>query len=246
MTVRLPVDLLPVGLITGELDDHGEGEWPPPGTSIGTFAPCRHRVWLHCAIDSSGSVTSMNGADPVGRRFEELGFALRRWARSCRCRDRLVTVHHFDPGYAVGPVQVSSRTIAADLQQALQVPGGAGSSNLGSAASAISADVRRAPDHTHVAVVLSDGQLFDTDPQGVVDGLAREVDVLHAIVVGDKSWVTFDQPGSTATPLTEYSAPGAAAAAVVDALNAATACAGTVKRASARAPRPSRGEHHAR
>lgn len=196
--------------------------WPPPGTVLPDVTGCPHNPRLLALIsDSSGSVTAYRGNDAAGRRWDEQARAVEVWAGKCRCDDQLVAVLHFDDvGADVGPIPTRpNRQAMAALEPALQIPAGAGSSNQGSSADRTLRMGREHPKHELVAVTFTDGQLFDSNPQAVIDGLAAGSSRLHRVILGGHSHVNFDAGNASYTDLNEQSDPGAAAAAIINTLN---------------------------
>jgi len=163
----------------------GETAWPPAPIKLEQPPACRHqRSLTTIVLDGSGSVTAMNGNDPMGRRFEETALALTHMSRTCRCGQELAAVVHFDPGVCDrGPEPLDRRGLRV-LADALVVPPGGTSSLLGPSLDVAERLGASHPDHGHVVVVMSDFLLFDPDVGGVLDRLGRFPGRVHTVVLG--------------------------------------------------------------
>lgn len=208
-----PSGILPGGVISvrdfpRERETWIELGWP----GLESKRPCL--VMLN--FDSSGSVTSPQGNDPIGNRFGEAKRAIRLvadWTYTSRSK---VAILHFDhPLGASGVVSLNDRRLLQRLDPSLQNPGGRGTSDLLPSLSEMERLAEAHPGHDLIGVIVSDFELSDVDPSEVFTRLRAFPGMIHAVVLGGH--VPPDLVGAntiTVTPLNAGDPPGAFAAAL--------------------------------
>jgi hypothetical protein len=215
----LPSSLLP-GRLLGTLAT-GEPIGPPdPSYRLGDPGwPAVAPTLIIPTLDSSGSVTSPIGTDPLSNRFVEMAHAFAVVARK-GSRHELAAVLHFDtPSQSdVAPVPITRRGLVA-LRAGLRVPpDGAGSSELGPSLSRAVAIAEAHPDHAATLVVLSDFLLLDPNPTGALAELAAFPGDVHALVLGTRLPAGVLDERITVTHVGRDDPPGAVARALLASL----------------------------
>lgn len=169
--------------------------------------------------DNSGSVTG--GNDPIGERFAEAWLAIARVGARCRCGHELIDIASFDTPTSLDlpPTPIVGANSAAIKQSLAVPPDGAGSSCLAPSLARAEATARAYPGHHVILVVLSDFQLFDSDPSGVLKRMLAFRGDVHAVVLrAEPPQVLIDAPNVTVTRVNYTSPPGTVARAVFRAL----------------------------
>ena len=150
---------------------------------LGRAGRCPKRPDLFIVVaDDSGSVCG--GNDPLGHRYDEIGYALRKTGAACTCGRCLAGIVHFDvPTNAdVAPTPIN-RKHQRKLEAGLTVPSSAGSSNLGPALAAAYRIAKRHPRHTSTLIAATDFELFDHDVDQVMQHLVAFPGRVHAMVL---------------------------------------------------------------
>jgi hypothetical protein len=171
--------------------------------------------------DSSGSVISPAGTDPLSNRFAELAHAFSVVARQGSRRELGAVVHFDTPSRSdVGPVPITRRGLLA-LRSGLRVPpDGAGSSELAPSLRRAVEIVEAHPEHEATLVVLSDFLLLDRDPSSVLSDLAAFPGQVHAVVLGTRLPAGVLDERITVTQIQRDDPPGAVARALFASLTA--------------------------
>ncbi|MGY0386397.1 vWA domain-containing protein [Nocardioides sp. WG-D5] len=169
-------------------------------------------------VDDSGSVTAPGGSDPISNRYAEIRAALVAVGQRCRCKRELATVAHFDTPAGDISAQRLTRLGIRALDPTLRLPlGGAGTSNLRPAVHRVGEVLRQYPEHDAVVAVLSDFQITDSNPDGVLDELAHLPATVYACVLGAPSDVSV--PGADVSiAIPHGQPPGALAKAILHGL----------------------------
>jgi hypothetical protein len=177
-------------------------------------------VLLIIITDNSGSITG--GNDPVGRRFDESWLAIARVGARCRCGEDLVATLTFDSPTSLDlPATPIIGPHLGEIQVSLAIPpDGAGSSCLGPSLGRAVTLASKYPSHHVALVVLSDFQLFDGHPDGVMTKMAGFPDAdVHAVVLNSAvPAVLSAAEGVTVTEVGHGSPAGTVARAVFTAL----------------------------
>lgn len=170
-------------------------------------------------FDSSGSVTSSAGTDPLSNRFAEARRAFSVVARR-GSRHELGAVLHFDTPSSgdIRPVPLTRLGLLV-LRWGLRVPpSGSGSSELMPSLHRAVAIAEAHPDHQTTVVVLSDFQLLDPEPKQVLADLAAFPGQVHAVVLGSDPPAGMLDEHIMVTPIGRNDPPGAVARAVFTSL----------------------------
>jgi hypothetical protein len=211
----LPCSLLP-GRLLGDALPNTAPRPAGPGYTLGQPGrPAKVRTLLVAIFDNSGSVTWPAGTDPLSNRFAEVDRAFSLVARR-GAQHELGAVLHFDTPSSgeVGPLPIT-RSGMKRLRQGLRIPpDGAGSSRLGPSLHRAAEIAQAHPDHEVTLVVLSDFQLFDTDPSTVLAMLAAFPGTVHAVVLGSLKDAAIPTGSVTVTCVRQGDTPGAVAKAV--------------------------------
>jgi hypothetical protein len=140
---------------------------------------------LIALFDDSGSVTSPGGTDPLSGRYAEVARAFSAVARKGSRRELGAIVHFDTPSHGeVEPTPIT-RSGLRRLRAGLRPPiDGAGTSELGPCLERAYQIAEAYPGHEAALVVLSDFQLFDSDPAKVLSRLASFPGQVHAVVLG--------------------------------------------------------------
>ncbi|CPR39610.1 Uncharacterised protein [Mycobacteroides abscessus] len=157
-----------------------------PVVTISTVGRCPTNPTLLIAIsDDSGSITAPGGADPISGRYREMEAALRAISKSCRCRQELAAVLHFDtPAGDAGPTPLS-KTGLTSLMPALCIPEGSyGTSDLLPAMLRANEIADDHPEHQAVLVIFSDFFLTDAEPTAVSAAVGAFPGTVYACVLG--------------------------------------------------------------
>lgn len=173
-------------------------------------------------IDSSGSVMSAQGNDPVGNRFNEARRAIQLvsdWTHTDRSK---IAILHFDhPLGASGVIALNDRKLMQRLEPSLRDPGGRGTSDLLPALAEMERLAAEYADHDLRATIFSDFELTDVDPSEVFARLLAFPGQIHAVVLGGRIPPDLvDATNVTVTPLSPGDPPGAFAAAIHRSLTA--------------------------
>ncbi|MCA1671951.1 MAG: hypothetical protein LC799_07015, partial [Actinobacteria bacterium] len=207
---------------TGGARSGGRRGSPDPGGTLGDPGwPARVPTLLITIFDSSGSVTSSAGTDPLSNRFAEARHAFSVVARRGSLRE-LGAVLHFDTP-SIGDVRPAplTRLGLLMLRRGLRVPpGGAGSSELAPSLHRAVELALAHPGHQVTLVVLSDFQLLDPEPQQVLADLAAFPGQVHAVVLGSDLPAGMLDEHIMVTPIGRNDPPGAVARAVFASLTA--------------------------
>jgi hypothetical protein len=154
---------------------------------LGTAGRCtgERRLFI-LVLDDSGSVTGVGGNDPLSRRYAEARLAVRTLSRACGCGRERVAVLHFDGLGEVEPCGLDRWGLVRVLDGLVQPVGAGGSSELGPALGRAEALAGEAAGHGYRVqlVVLSDFELLDDDPVGVMGRLAAFPGAVTAVVLG--------------------------------------------------------------
>lgn len=212
-------------LVRPGLHSFGNGAGRPPrGPRIRLEypgGPCRGKSFSIVIADDSGSVVGPVGADPVSNRYEECKIAFRRIAAAGAGRDELGAVVHFDTPTSgdVLPVRLSQRGLQL-IERGLRMPFDArGSSVLRPSLCAVRLLAAALPNHLATLVVLSDFELFDSDPAETLRQMAGFPGDVHAVVLGGGGPTDADFGDNTlVTRITSDDEPGAVARAVLASL----------------------------
>lgn len=199
----------------------------------------KHPVIALVAMDHSYSVTGLGGADPIGRRFEELTRAIRHVARYSR-RGTYVGLLSFDQPSTgdVPPGAIGSVAHRRLLERNLRVPLDArGSSSLGPSLAVAEQVARDNPTAEVWFVPISDFALTDADLPDIYERLADFPGRVLAVVLGHTAPAELTGPRLSVCEVTIQSPPGTVALALYAALtagrlNADRSAIGTVVRAS--------------
>lgn len=150
---------------------------------LGRAGRCPKRPALFIVVaDDSGSVCG--GNDPLGHRYEEIGYALRRVGAACTCGKCLASIVHFDvPTNADVPPTPINRKHQQKLEAGLTVPSNAASSNLGPALTSAYSLAKRHPRHTTTLIAATDFELFDHDVDQIMERLVAFPGTVHAMVL---------------------------------------------------------------
>ncbi|PPG90709.1 hypothetical protein C5C00_01665 [Rathayibacter rathayi] len=171
--------------------------------------------------DDSGSVIGPAGADPVSNRYQECKLAFRRIASAGVGRDELGAVLHFDVPTTgdVTPVRLTAVGLRL-IEHGLRTPLDArGSSVLGPSLRAARRLAATWPQHLATLVVLSDFELFDTEPAATLRRLAEFPGDVHAVVLGGGGPTDADFGDNThVSRISSDDEPGAVARAVLESL----------------------------
>lgn len=200
------------GTYSKEVVRHSETDWPMP--TLGHPGTCgRDKVCYFYLFDNSGSM--FGGNDPVGKRFEEVRYALEHMSRYCTCDRHLSSVVHFDTPTSgdVKPAKLGKIGLAA-LSKGLAVPpDGAGISMLGPSLRQVQSLIQKHPEFVPVVTILSDFELFDRP--SVVEQLPNFDGVVHAVVFRSQPpQVLVDDPDVLVTRVQLGDSPGAVAQAI--------------------------------
>lgn len=190
-------------------------------------------------MDHSYSVSGLGGADPIGRRFEELTRAIRHVAQYSR-QGTHVGLLSFDQPSAgdVPPGAIGSGEHRKLLERNLRVPLDArGSSSLGPSLTACEQIARDNPTAEVWFVPISDFALTDADLPDIYERLANFPGHVLAVVLGHPAPTELVGPRLSVCEVTTQSPPGTVALALYAALtagrrNADRSAIGTVVRAS--------------
>lgn len=214
-----PARVLRGGIITAHDYSPEQEPWVELGwPGLDPKRPCLD-IFL---FDDSGSVTSPQGSDPVGGRFQEASKAIQLvadWTVSPRSK---IAVLHFDhPAGSSGVHGLNEKQLLRRLRPSLQLPArGTGTSDLGPS---LSAAERLATEHQGSDVrltVFSDFELTDHDPGTVISRLPSFPGHVHAVVLGGTPPLDLVDTGLTVTPITPHDPPGSFAAALHRSLTA--------------------------
>jgi hypothetical protein len=170
---------------------------------------------LITVFDSSGSVISPAGTDPLSNRFAEVAHAFTVVARRGSLHE-LGAVVHFDTPTScdVGPVSITRQGLRV-LRKGLRVPpDGQGSSELGPSLHRAVGIAEAHPDHQATLVVLSDFLLTDSSPEQVLSDLAAFPGQVHAVVLGGRMPAGVLDERVTVTHIGRDDPPGAVARAL--------------------------------
>lgn len=199
----------------------------------------KHPVIVLVAMDHSYSVTGLGGADPIGRRFEELARAIRHVARHSRRGTHLGLLSFDQPSNGdVPPGVIGSVTHRKVLERNLRVPLDArGSSSLGSSLAVAEQVARDNPTAEVWFVSISDFALTDADLPDIYERLANFPGHVLAVVLGHPAPTELAGPRLSVCEVTTQSPPGTVALALYAALtagrrNADRSAIGAVVRAS--------------
>lgn len=199
----------------------------------------KHPVIVLAAMDHSYSVTGLGGADPIGRRFEELTRAIRHVARHSK-RGTHVGLLSFDQPSSgdVPPGVIGSVAHRRLLERNLRVPLDArGSSSLGPSLAVAEQVARDNPTAEVWFVPISDFALTDADLPDVQERLSGFSGHVLAVVLGHPAPADLAGPRLSVCEVTTQSPPGTVALALYAALtagrpNADRSAIGTAVRAS--------------
>ena len=150
---------------------------------LGRAGRCPKRPDLFIVVaDDSGSVCG--GNDPLGHRYEEIGYALRKTGAACTCGRCLASIIHFDvPTNADVPPTPINRKHQRKFEAGLTVPANAASSNLGPALATAYGIAKRHPRHAATLIAATDFELFDNDVNQVMKKLVTFPGRVHAMVL---------------------------------------------------------------
>lgn len=150
---------------------------------LGRAGRCPKRPGLFIVVaDDSGSVCG--GNDPLGRRYDEIGYALRKVGAACTCGECLAAIVHFDvPTNADVPPTPIKRKHQQKLEAGLTVPSNAASSNLGPALNSAYKLAKRHPRHDATLIAATDFELFDHDFDHVMKRFVAFPGTVHAMVL---------------------------------------------------------------
>lgn len=153
---------------------------------LGSPGRCPDRPGLFLAVsDDSGSVCG--GNDPLGHRYDEIAYALRKVSARCTCHRELVSIIHFDvPTDADVPATILDRRNLGAVLDGLRVPSNAASSNLGPALDAAYRVAAQHPEHQATLLAATDFELFDPDIEAVLSRLIRFPGKVHALVLNNE------------------------------------------------------------
>lgn len=149
-----------------------------PGADPAT--PC---LTLLC-FDDSGSLSSSN--DPIGMRYEEAKRTITWLADASRTSSQQVTIFRFDHPIVqpVGPLPLHARKGRAALISAVEPPQGiTGSSALTPSMMAMNRLAEKHKSADRIAVIFSDFQLFDHNPDQPYAEIAAFPGIVHAVVM---------------------------------------------------------------
>jgi hypothetical protein len=195
---------------------------------LGHPGSCPHTPVNHIFVfDNSGSMSG--GNDPVGKRFEEVDYAVRYISRYCTCQQEYATLIHFDtPTSGDIPPTLINKQGCNDLAQGLAVPAdGGGGSNLSQSLAKALQCARKNPGFATVLTVLSDFELFD-EPS-VLGQFVSFPGSVHAIVFRSTPPDILTNSDQVAvTQIDHHSQPGSVAKAIFASMS------------SVRDPRPTR------
>jgi len=219
--VLLPSGLLSSAVLGGATSGGPTSPSDPHYTLGDPGRPAAVPTLLIAVFDSSGSVTSPAGTDPLSNRFAEVARAFSVVARR-GARHELGVVVHFDTPSTgeVGPVPITRRGLPV-LRAGLRMPpDGAGSSKLAPSLRRAVEIAQAHPGHEVTLVVLSDFLLLDPDPAQVLADLAAFPGQVHAVVLGVRLPAGVLDERVTVTHIGRHDPPGAVARAVFASLTA--------------------------
>ncbi|AZN29376.1 hypothetical protein EJO69_02925 [Flaviflexus salsibiostraticola] len=233
--------LLPSALALSRIVAQSAGTAPQPdGLQLGhPGSDPKRPVIVLVAMDHSYSVTGLGGADPIGRRFEELTRAIRHVARHSKRGTHLGLLSFDQPSSGdVRPGAVGSTEHRKVLERNLRVPLDArGSSSLGPSLAVAEEVARNNPTAEVWFVPISDFALTDADLPDIYERLSSFPGHVLAVVLGHLAPAELAGPRLSVCEVTTQSPPGTVALALYAALtagrrNADRSAIGTVVRAS--------------
>lgn len=192
------------------------------GIALGSVGSCPHDptcTWI--VPDSSGSVSGVQGSDPIARRFEEARLALQAVALRCDCKQERVAIVHFDTPTSLDvPPTAFTRHGWRQIERGLAIPpDAAGQSLLRPSFETVREAAKKLPDHNHVLVALTDFQFFDDNLQGLYTDFAEFPGIVHAVSLrAAPPQQLVDDEQVVVTHITHDSQRGAVAMAVLAAL----------------------------
>ncbi len=179
---------------------------------LGNPGRCPQRPSLFVVVsDDSGSVCG--GNDPLGHRYDEIAYALRKVGARCSCHQELVSIIHFDvPTDADVPATTLDRRHLHAVLEGLRVPSHAASSNLGPALDAAYRVAAHHPAHQAILLAATDFELFDPDVDAVLNRLVQFPGAVHALVLNaDPPPILARYPNVTTSRVDPYSSIGTTA-----------------------------------
>lgn len=156
--------LLPSALVSGALLGARRELRRSAPIRLGSPGRCGTTPSLTISIDDrSPSIWMYGGADPVGRRYEELSLAFRRMARTCHCGECLVAALSFDtPDGDLTPVRIARKSYRRTISSYFREPKSTmGRSELLPALARADELSGANPGHAVHVVVLTDWELFE-------------------------------------------------------------------------------------
>lgn len=215
-----PTALLPSALLASRLLGSPQSKRPAPPShpdyKLGDPGrPSPVPTLLIAVFDDSGSVAGPSGNDPLSNRYGEVTRAFSVVARKGSRRELGAIVHFDTPSHGeVAPTPIT-RSGMIRLRAGLRPPtDGAGTSELGPSLGRAYEIAEAYPGHEATLVVLSDFQLFDRDPAGVLSRLAAFPGDVHAVVLGSRLPAGVLDQRITVSSITHDSHPGAVAQAL--------------------------------
>jgi len=214
-----PSGILPGGVIRLRPEWFEREPWVELG--FAGFDPARPFL-LIVLCDDSYSIEASGGADPLGNRYAETGYAIRTvasWSFTDRAK---VAIVHFDhPHGFSGVVALNDRRLEDRLAPSLRPPVGApGTSNLAPCLDVAYELAEQHADHDVVLAVASDFELTDLNASAVISRLVGFPGRVHALSLGGGSPLDLRQEHITVTPITAGDPRGSFAAAIHRSLTA--------------------------
>lgn len=174
---------------------------------------------LIAVFDDSGSVAGPSGNDPLSNRYAEVTRAFSVVARKGSRRELAAVIHFDTPSSGeVAPTPLT-RAGLIKLRTGLRPPiDSLGTSELGPSLERAHEIAEAHPDHEATLVVLSDFQLFDTNPAEVLSRLSAFPGGVHAVVLGYRLPAGVLDQRITVSSISHDSCPGVVARALFSSL----------------------------
>lgn len=193
-----------------------------PSYQLGWPGRCSSTPGLDIVVaDDSASVTGPGGTDPVAARYSEIEAAVTKVGKKCRCRRCLALVIHFDtPTHAdTPPTLIGTWQGRAKLGRGLRLPWDAiGSSILCPSLARAEAIAQQHPGYGVRLTILTDWQLFDSDPTDVIDRIQRFPGQVLCVGLNSPPPIALESDNTTLRAITYKDPPGALAQAVFNQL----------------------------
>lgn len=175
-------------------------------------------------FDDSGSLSWLNGNDPIGSRYTEARSAVKQIARASRSSLHQVAVIHFDYPEIVAlmPTAVNSRRGLEQVLEALATPAEAiGTSILSPSMMAANNIARRSEAEVLRCTIFSDFELMDQQPSQPREELAGFPGQVHAVVMNavPPEWLE-QTPNAVVTRVGSDDPPGLLAASLMHSMTA--------------------------